>query len=160
MFFHLLRELFFSFGKVSLFSSHKFYTFSAKWMNQPIYIYNDFLFQTQRDIEMNKTSSLFFWRIERHHQQTNKKGDIEFLCRELELYDRDIGRLGASHVALVVKNPPANAGEVRDAGLILGSGRSPGGGHGTHSSILAWRIPWTEESGGLQSIVLQRVGHN
>ena len=36
----------------------------------------------------------------------------------------------ASQVALVVKNPPANAGDVRDAGSILGSGRSPGGGHG------------------------------
>ena len=32
-------------------------------------------------------------------------------------------------MALVVKNPPANAGDVRDAGLILGSGRSPGGGY-------------------------------
>ena len=30
----------------------------------------------------------------------------------------------------------------------------------THSSICAWRIPWTEEPGGLQSIVLQRVRHN
>ena len=30
----------------------------------------------------------------------------------------------------------------------------------THSSILAWRIPWTEEPDGLQSIGLQRVGHN
>ena len=30
----------------------------------------------------------------------------------------------------------------------------------THSSILAWRIPWTEESGGLQSMGSQRVGHN
>ena len=30
----------------------------------------------------------------------------------------------------------------------------------THPSILAWRIPWTEDSGGLQSIELQRVGHN
>ena len=30
----------------------------------------------------------------------------------------------------------------------------------THSSILAWRIPWTEESDGLQSMVSQRVGHN
>ena len=46
----------------------------------------------------------------------------------------------------VVKNPPANAG---DAGLIPGSGRSPGGGNGNHSSILAWEIPWTEEPGGL-----------
>ena len=37
---------------------------------------------------------------------------------------------GASQVALVVKNPPAIAGDVRDAGLTPGSGRSPGGGHG------------------------------
>ena len=36
----------------------------------------------------------------------------------------------ASQVALVVKNPPANAGDVTDAGSIPGSGRSPGGGHG------------------------------
>ena len=36
----------------------------------------------------------------------------------------------ASHVALVVKNPPANAGDLRDVGCITGSGRSPGGGHG------------------------------
>ena len=33
-------------------------------------------------------------------------------------------------------------------------------GMATHSSILAWRIPWTEETGGLQSMTLQRVGHN
>ena len=33
-------------------------------------------------------------------------------------------------------------------------------GMATHSSILAWRIPWTEEPGGLQSIKLQRVGHD
>ena len=33
-------------------------------------------------------------------------------------------------VVLMVKNPPANAGDIRDAGLIPGSGRSPGGGHG------------------------------
>ena len=54
-------------------------------------------------------------------------------------------------MALVVKNLLANAGEKREKGLIPGSGRFPGGGHGkkTHSSILARRIPWTEESGGL-----------
>ena len=43
--------------------------------------------------------------------------------------------------------------------------RSPGGKDllermATHSSILAWSIPWTEESGKLQSMGLQRVGHN
>ena len=36
----------------------------------------------------------------------------------------------ASQVALVVKNPPANSGDVRDVGLVPGSGRTPGGGHG------------------------------
>ena len=46
----------------------------------------------------------------------------------------------------MVKKPAANAG---DAVLIPRSGRCPGEGNGNHSSILAWRIPWTEESGGL-----------
>ena len=59
----------------------------------------------------------------------------------------------------MVKNLAAKAGDVRDGGSILGSGRSPGGGH-THSSIFAWRIPWTEEPGGLWSIELQRVRHD
>ena len=59
---------------------------------------------------------------------------------------------GASEVALVVKNPPANAGDERDAGLIPGPGRSLEEGMATHSNILAWRIPQTEESGGLLSM--------
>ena len=41
--------------------------------------------------------------------------------------------------------------DVRDAGLIPESGRSPGGWHGNLLHILAWRIPWTEEPGRLQS---------
>ena len=49
----------------------------------------------------------------------------------------------------------ANAGDVRDPGSIPRSGRSPGRGHATHSSIPAWRIPWTEEPGRLQSRVAQ-----
>ena len=44
-------------------------------------------------------------------------------------------------------------------GLIPGSGRCPGEGNTTRSSILAWRIPWTEDPGGLQSTGLQTVGH-
>ena len=43
---------------------------------------------------------------------------------------------------------------------IPGSGSSPGGGMATHSGILAWRIPWTEKPGGLQSTGSQRVGHD
>ena len=48
------------------------------------------------------------------------------------------------------KESTCNAGDVAGAvGSIPGSGRSPGGGNGNHSSILAWKIPWTEELGRL-----------
>ena len=50
--------------------------------------------------------------------------------------------------------------DVRDAGSVPGSGRSPGEGNATHSGILAWEIPWTEEPGGLQSIGPQRARHD
>ena len=52
-----------------------------------------------------------------------------------------------TEVALWVRNPPANAG---DAGSILGSGHPLEEEVTTHSSILAWKIPWREEPGGLQ----------
>ena len=65
----------------------------------------------------------------------------------------------ASLVVLVVENLPANEGEARDAGSIPGSERSPEKGMATHSSILPWRIAWTEESGGLQSVESERVRH-
>ena len=44
-----------------------------------------------------------------------------------------------------------------DVSLIAGLGRSPGEGKGHYSSILAWRIPWTKEPGGIQSMGLQRI---
>jgi len=49
----------------------------------------------------------------------------------------------------MVKNSLANAGDERDAVSIPGLGRSPGGGDGNPLCIFAWRIPWTEEPGGL-----------
>ena len=60
----------------------------------------------------------------------------------------------------MVKNPLANAGDTGYVGLISGSGKSSGEGNGNISSIISWRIPWTEEPGGLQSMGSQRVGHN
>ena len=57
----------------------------------------------------------------------------------------------------MVKNPPASAGDVC---LISGLGRSPEEENGNPLYILAWRIPWTEETGGLQSTGLQRAGHD
>ena len=53
----------------------------------------------------------------------------------------------ASQVVLVVKNPPANAGDIREVGLTPGSERSPRGGMATHCSILAG------ESHGQRSLV-------
>ena len=50
-----------------------------------------------------------------------------------------------------------NAG---DPGSIPGSGRSPGEGNATHFSTLAWKIPWMEDPGSLQSMGWQRVGHD
>ena len=65
-----------------------------------------------------------------------------------------------SQVALVVKNLLANAGDIRDTGLIHGSGRSPGRGHGNPLQYYCLENPWTEEPGGLQFMGLQRVRHN
>ena len=53
-----------------------------------------------------------------------------------------------------------SACNARDLGLIPMLGRSLEKGMTTHSSILAWRIPWTEESDGLQSMRLQRAGND
>ena len=63
----------------------------------------------------------------------------------------------ASQVVLAVTNLPANGGRHKRRGFdpcpALEEGRA------THSSILAWRMPWTEEPDGLLSIGLHRVGH-
>ena len=67
----------------------------------------------------------------------------------------------ASHLALVVRNLPVNAGDAIETGLIPGLGRSPGGEcRAAHSSILAWRTPWTKKLGRLQFIGSYRVGHD
>ena len=58
------------------------------------------------------------------------------------------------------KESTCNAGDVGDVGSIPGSGKSPREGNATHSSILAWRISWTEEPRGLQCMGSQRVGHD
>ena len=57
-------------------------------------------------------------------------------------------------MAQSVKNLPATQEEL---GSILGSGRSPGEGMATYSSIVAWRMPWTEEPGRQQYMGSQRV---
>ena len=74
-----------------------------------------------------------------------------------EFYDD--AKKKASQVTLV-KNPPAIAGDLRDTISIPGLGRSPGGGRGTtDSSILAWRIPWTEEPGRCRNQETRKKTH-
>ena len=55
----------------------------------------------------------------------------------------------------MVKNPPADARDAGGIGSILGWGDPLEKEMATHSSMLAWRIPWTEDPGGLQSVGLQ-----
>ena len=65
-----------------------------------------------------------------------------------------------SQVALVVKNLPAKQETQETQVQSLGQGDPLKEGMATLSSILAWRIPWTEKPGGLQSKGLQRVGQD
>ena len=82
---------------------------------------------------------------------------------------------GASQVVLVVKNPPANAGDRTDSGSVLGVAKSwtrlsdfPFTFHfpalekemATHSSVLAWKIPGTAEPRGLPAVGSHRVRHD
>ena len=60
----------------------------------------------------------------------------------------------------MVKNPSANAVDTGDMSLVPGSGIYPGKEMASHTCILVWEIPWTEEPGGLQSMGSQRVRHN
>ena len=60
----------------------------------------------------------------------------------------------------MAKNPPTNAGVIETWIRSLGQEDPLEEGLSTHSSILTYRIPWTEEPGGLQSIGSQRVRHN
>ena len=65
--------------------------------------------------------------------------------------------LGTQHCSVLTQGyPPHFTSELGVITFIL----SVKEGLATHSSILAWTIPWTEELGGLQSIGLQRIGHD
>ena len=72
-----------------------------------------------------------------------------------------IDSYSASQMALMVKNLPVNVADIRNPRVwSLGQEDPLEEGIAIHSSILAWRIPWTEELGRLQSIGSQTAGHN
>ena len=57
----------------------------------------------------------------------------------------------------MVKNPPANAEDIRDLGSTLGQDDPLEEEMVTHSTVLAWKIPWTEKPGGLQSMGSKKI---
>ena len=72
------------------------------------------------------------------------------LCAYLIILDTAVFPGGS-----VVNNPSANAGDSRNIDSLPGSWRSPEVGNGTYNSIVVWKIPWTVEPGGLQSMGVQ-----
>ena len=82
----------------------------------------------------------------------------QFLLIQYFIKKKKKKKYRASQMALVVKNP--RAGDTWDMGLITGSGRCPAGELGNPLQYLAWRIPWTEEPGRLQSVGSHRVGYD
>ena len=97
-------------------------------------------------------------RIPTAHLRTRRARDTKLLVQSYcATQDRSTQGNGASQVVLVVKNPPA----MQETWVpSLGQEDPLEKGMATHSSILAWGIPWTEEPGRLQSMGLQRIGHN
>ena len=80
-------------------------------------------------------------------------------CRGQSLQAPRVCRFGAFQVALVVKEPTCQCRRQKTLGQSLGQEDHLEKDMATHSSILAWRIPWTEEPGRLQFIGSHRVGH-
>ena len=96
---------------------------------------------------------------------SNKVSLISFFKNVLfhELWNFQVQKLlkfWASQVLLVVKNLPTSVGDAKDTGRSLGREDPLEEGMATHCSILAWRIPWAEEPGGLQSTRSQTAGHD
>ena len=96
----------------------------------------------------------YFWETQRAvgNRDYTRKGHTQNLsCSGAQGWSNNLKGAWASLVA-GGKESASNAGDLSS---VLGLGRSLEEGMATHSSILAWRIPWTEELGGLQSIGLQ-----
>ena len=80
--------------------------------------------------------------------------------RDLKQFNVITPSYGAAQVVLVVKSLPANTGDKEMQVQSLGQEDALEDEMATHSSILAWKIPWTEKSGGLQSIGTQKVARD
>ena len=85
------------------------------------------------------------------------KPELQDSTKKLILFETDYGKVRASLVAQMVKNMPA----IQENGFYPWVGKIPLEMElATHSNILPWRILWTEEPGGLKSMVSQRVARD
>ena len=112
--------------------------------------------------EMATHSSILAWRI----PWTMEPGGLQSMGSHKEshmieqLHFHFTSSLGFPG-GVVIKNLPANAGRCKRCGFNTYVERSPGGRNGTQLQLgVAWKIPWTEESGRLQLTRPQRVGHD
>ena len=98
--------------------------------------------------ELKKKTPLIIRYIDRHFLA--RKNLIELIIQGIVFADVKWYQqlIGASQVALVAKNPPANAGDTRDVGSIPGLEDPLEEGMETHSTILLWRNLWTESLAG------------
>ena len=101
-------------------------------------------------------SGILAWRI----PWTEEPGGLQSMGSQRVRHNWVANIFSLSQVAPVVKNLPANSGDIRDLGLIPGSGRSPGEENSNLLQYTFWRNPWTKGPGRLQSIGLQGVGYN
>ena len=123
------------------------------------YVPTDFILHPNGDVSFCRAKSfMHYLKVERLQQNhvTGFVGYRRWAIRMMGIWFQQGIPSGASQMTLVVKNLPANAGDIRDVGSIPGSGRSPGGGLDNSLQYSCWRIPWTEEPVGLQSIGSQK----
>jgi len=101
------------------------------------------------------------WRRERLPTPVFWPGEFHGLYSQWGHKESDTTeQLSLCQVALVVKNLPANAGDLRDSGSIPGLERSPKGGHGNPFQYSCLENLWTEEAGRLYSLGSKRVRHD
>ena len=83
-----------------------------------------------------------------------------YICHSKTAYTFQVYMGITTQVAFMVKNPPANAGDIRDVGSTPGSGSSPGGGHGNPLQCSCLENPMDRGACGLESMGSQRAANN
>ena len=134
----------------------KFYILSAQYLP----VIDGYYIEQCRFIEHFCHHGKFYWTKLFYIKRLKPTQATEIHPIPKHLFIEQYSFTGSSQVVLVVKNLPANAGSKEKWVWSLGWEDPLAEGMATHSSLLAWRTPWTEEPGGLQCMGSQGVGHD